>query len=423
MQQEARIGYLNAYEHYGYTGFLGENEYRERALEAINGDPNYDVVKNDDALAAEYLAKQDPEYLAELEKIVEGLPPMKEGIEATVIMPSGLEGKNLERTLANYAKMNNRDRFEIVIFENHTNDKQRDESAAVIEKIRAVYPDLNIAHFYRTFNEKPPIGLLRKYIVDASLMRKRKAGMKKSTVFISNDADCYGISEDYANHLIEDFKDGRVDAVAGKMDFPKEAFRNFPLLHASQRAWDYFMTVCRHAHGNTPELRGANSAFRSGSYSAVGGYNEKSVLGEDLELGWMIRAARGGESGRIRYDNRVSVVTSARRPASKLLEGGSLADQYEDFHKNEKVRALPIDKMLEEQRDMDWDRFKSEIQRMYEFYEKKKESNGGWIQDAVMENTFKRAMFFLGVEYRLKGKTVEILDTSRLRQGLGRAQG
>lgn len=423
MQQEARMGYLNAYEHYGYTGFIGEDEYKERALDAINDDPNYDVVKNDDALAAEYLARQNPEYLAELEKIVDDLPPMKDGIEATVIMPSGLEGKNLERTLANYAKMNNKDRFEIVIFENHTKDKQRDESAAVIEKIRSAYPDLNIVHFYRTFNEKPPIGLLRKYIVDASLMRKRKAGIRKSTLFVSNDADCYGISEDYVNHLIEDFKDNKVDAVAGKMDFPKDAFRNFPLLHASQRAWDYFMTVCRHAYGNTPELRGANSAFRSGSYSAVGGYNEKSILGEDLELGWMIRAARGGGSGRIRYDNRVSVVTSARRPASKLLEGGSLADQYEDFHKNEKVRALPIDEMLNEQRDMDWDHFKSEIQRMYSFYEKKKKSNKGWLDDQVMENTFKRAMFFLGVEYRLNGTTVEVLDTSRLRQGLERAKG
>lgn len=422
LEKESRDAYMGAYGYFGYGRFLDSSEYRERALDGINGDPEFDVIKNDDALAEEYLAKQDPAYLAELEQMIGSLEPMKESVDASVIIPSGLEAKNIEKTLTQYGNMNSQERFEIVIFENHTNDKQRDETAAIIDKVRKQYPNLNIAHLYKTFDGKPYIGKLRKYIVDSTLLRKRKAGIKKSTVFVSNDADANGASPDYMKYILEDFENGRLDAVAGKMDFPKEAFEKLPLLHASQRAWDYFMTVIRHAYGNNPELRGANSAFRSGIYSAVGGYNERSELGEDLEIGWMIKAARGGNKGRIRYDNRMSLVTSARRPAIKLLEGGSLADQYEDFHKNERVRTLPLEEMLNEKRDMDWDHFKSEIQRMYSYYAGKKVSKGGWIDDDVMENTFRRSMFFLGVEYRVNGDTVEILDTSRLRAGLGRAR-
>ena len=47
----------------------------------------------------------------------------------------------------------------------------------IIERMKKEFPDLNLVHLYKEFDEKPPIGKVRKYLVDAVLLRKQQAGI------------------------------------------------------------------------------------------------------------------------------------------------------------------------------------------------------------------------------------------------------
>ncbi len=51
--------------------------------------------------------------------MVKEAEPMDDKIEAVITVPTYHEGKNLQKTLENYAKIQNPEKFEIVIFDNH----------------------------------------------------------------------------------------------------------------------------------------------------------------------------------------------------------------------------------------------------------------------------------------------------------------
>jgi hypothetical protein len=340
-----------------------------------------------------------------------------------ITIPAYHEGKNLEKTLRNYAKLKNRNRFEIVILENHPKDKRRDETPEVIERMQREYPELRIVHLYKEFDEKPTIGQVRKYLVDSVLMRKMIAGKRDSVVIASNDADMEDISENYTDNLADTFRqNNRIDAVAGKWDYPSEAFRQMPLLHASQRLWHYLDIAFRNYYLKSPELIGRNSAFRSGAYAVVGGYNEKAQLAEDLEIGWLIKDARGHDADRVEYLNKAWIKSNPRRAVVKLASGGRLVQQYGDFHVNEEVRNAPLEDILREKRDMRDEDFREEVQAIYDHYFRWKKSKGGWVEDEFLERSFDRAMRFLGVKYNVENDRIIITDMSKLKNGLEKYQ-
>ena len=160
----------------------------------------------------------------------------------------------------------------------------------VIEAIEREFPDLNIVHLYKVFEEKPTIGQVRKYLVDAVLLRKMESDIEKSIAIVSNDADLEDISEDYVDRISGVFKKNKkMDAIEGRWDYPAETFKKYPLLHASQRLWRYLDIAFRNYGLKTQDLAGTNSVFRSGIYAAVGGYNQEALLAEDWEIGQLIK--------------------------------------------------------------------------------------------------------------------------------------
>ncbi len=405
----------------GDFGLLDRSKYDARMSKLLLKDSNLDVSKNDKKVIKEYLEKQDKEYLKELEEMIRDLPPMKDNIEVVITLPAYLEGKNLEKTIRNYAKMNNHEKFEVVILENHPKSKERDNTEEIISKMKIEFPDMNLVHVYKVFDEKPTIGEVRKYLVDSVLVRKQKAGISKSITIVSNDADLEGIDKDYANHISKAFKeDDHLDAVGAKWDFPKNDFEKLPILHASQRLWHYFDIVFRYNYMKSPELIGRNSAFRSGIYAAIGGYNETSRLAEDLEIGWLIKNARKYDVSRIKYLNNASLKSNSRRAVGKMLSGGRLIQQYGDFHENEEVRNAPLEELLKDKKDFDLEVFKLEVQSIYDYYKKWKKSNGGWIDDKYIDESFERAMSFVGVKFSKDNENINILDTSKLENSLNK---
>lgn len=414
----------------GDLGLLDRSKYCERFAPQLNKNKDLELSGDDLQIINEYLGRQNPEYRHELEAMVSSQPAMRPETEAVITVPAYREGKNLEKTLLNYAKLNDKQKFELVILENHPADVPRDDTEAVIQKVQAAHPDLHIIHLYKRFDEKVPIGLIRKYLVDAVLMRKSEAGLGRSIPIISNDADLEDINPDYVNDIItkfnEDVEDPQgnkvpgknIDALAGRWDYPPEAFKQLPILHAAQRLWHYFDIAFRYYVLKSPELIGRNSAFRSGTYAAVGGYGETSTLAEDLEMGWLIKEARGYDASRIDFSNKAWLRSNPRRAVVKMLSGARLVEQYGDFHVNEDVRNASLEDLLRDRRDFNDQEFADEAQAVYDFHGRMKKSKGGWVDDSDVDKSFQRAMGFLGVKYRIEGDRVIITDMNKLRAGL-----
>jgi len=383
----------------------------------IHDNPEYDWSKSDWQLVNDYLNNQEAGYRNELEEMIKGQEKIDPRVDVIITIPAGLEGKNLEKTIRNYAKLKNRHKFELVIFENHYGDNKRDNTPDIIDRMRREFPDLKIVHLYKKFDEKQPIGSIRKYLVDAVMLRKQKSEIHKSLSIVSNDADLEDISPDYADAVAEHFAEHQEsDAIVGKWDYTKEVYKKFPLLHTAQRAWHYFDRVdsTKNIDGviENPGLIGRNSAFRSGAYVAIGGYNPQAQLAEDLEIGWMIDNARNSRGQRINYLNGAWLKSNPRRAVVKMLSDVPLVQQYGDFHANEEIRNKDLNQLLENDIDIDWDRFKKEMQALYDMYKRKN------YQEHRLKAVFKHAMRYLGVDYEIVNDRVIIKDTSKLNTGL-----
>ncbi len=145
---------------------------------------------------------------------------------------------------------------------------------------------------------------------------------------------------------------------------------------------------------------------------AIGGYNPKAQLAEDLEIGWMINNARKGQRSRINYLNGAWLKSNPRRAVVKMLSETPLVQQYGDFHVNEEIRRKDLGQLLENDIDIDWSRFKQEMQALYNMY------RGKNYQEQRLVSIFKYAMKYLGVDCEVVNHQVIIKDTSKLNTGL-----
>jgi hypothetical protein len=402
----------------GDYGLLDPARYRNRMSPELVKNKELDLSGNDLGTVREYLSNQDPAYMADLRTMISGQKTISKDVKTVIAIPSYREGENLEKTLRNYSKLKDKNQFEIVILENHPEDVERDNSGNIIEGIKKEFPDLSIIHLYKLFKEKPTIGQVRKYLVDAVLLRKSESNIEKSLAIVSSDADLEDIREDYVSRISAAFQHNKkLDAIEGKWDYPAETFKKYPLLHASQRLWRYLDIAFRNYGLKTQELTGTNSAFRSGIYAAVGGYNEKAQLAEDWEIGQLIKEARGNNQSIGRLDS-AWLISNPRRAVVKMLSGGRFIEQHEDFHTNEDVRNAPLEDLLPEKRDFDEEEFTKEVQAIYKHCVGWKKSNGGSVDNEYIDRSFDRAMRFLGVKYEIEDNKIRILDMERLKKGL-----
>ncbi|HBD04837.1 TPA: hypothetical protein DCZ32_00050 [Candidatus Uhrbacteria bacterium] len=402
-------------------GLLPRNFYDVRLSPSIKENKDLDFSTDDSEIVKEYLKDNGPEYANELEQMIKDAPEMKKSIKVSITVPAFTQERDIEQTLRQYATMDSHETFEIVILDNHAKNVPQGNIRGVVERMRQEFPTMNIVYMHKIYNEKPPIGRVRKELVDSVLLRKQKAKKKKPIVIASNDADLVKIRRNYATELAKAFRNNpRLDAVGGKWDYPVEAYKQFPLFHAAQRLWHYFDTAFRFKYMKSPDLVGRNSAYSSGAYAAVGGYNSDAIIGEDLEIGWFIKHARGNDVSRVKYLNSAGLVSNPRRAVVKMLSEVRLVNQYGDFHMDENVRKASIEDLLKNKRDFTKDEFQKEATAIYDFYGRWRASKGGWIPDKEFHSSFARAMSMLGVKYEITDDKPVVTDTSKLEQGLGK---
>jgi hypothetical protein len=403
-------------------GLLASVAYRDRIAAAIRHRPDLDLSAPDLPILAEYLERQPTAHLRGIERAAAAAAPMEDSVELVAVIPAYHEARNLIRTLEAYSRLALAQLTEIVIFENHSASQDRDETPDAVDYCRRKFTGLRITHMYHVFDGKPPIGMVRKYATDAVLLRKARAGIARSLILVSNDADAHGIAPGYAAALLRAFRGHpAADAAAGRSSYPRAAYLAYPVLYAVQRLWDALDLVFNRMQG-TVELIGRNTAFRTGIYAAIGGYNDQAVLAEDLEIGWLIRAARQPAPARILHVPNAHLTTSPRRAVMTLHRGGRLASQWDDFHANEAVRrdppgaagtAGPGQPDAGELRlgDFRLGDFLFQARGLYDLYcAPRAQALGQERADGL----FRRAMALAGVDGGCAGGEITVTDASRL---------
>jgi hypothetical protein len=396
-------------------GLLPYEAYAERRASCIRENPNAEFSANELPVIAEYLERLSIAYRGVIEQLASSAPPMRPTTELVIIVPAYHESASIHRALTAYAQMIDLEVTEIVLFENHNADQGRDDTPGTMRYWSARLPHVNIVHLYNVFACKPPIGAVRKYATDIVILRKQWAGIKRSITLVSNDADTEGIARNYAKTLVLTFRgQPLLDAVVGRMAYPHTYYKQYPILYAVQMLWEVVEILFNRSHGNV-DLIGRNTAIRSGSYAAIGGYNANALVAEDLELGWLLKAARGWDKRRLRYLSNAYVINSPRRAIHALLCGQRLTEQWHDFHTNETVRRSGCIRLNVASVDFSEEQLRDQIQGLYDMYCRPRFGALGVRQ---AESTFARAAEFIGIRCSFAGDYVIVGDSSGLRKRL-----
>jgi hypothetical protein len=279
--------------------------------------------------------------------------PMDPNTQVVVTIPvaSHQESRNIKRTLENYVEQKDLQgnvlspsKFEIILFLNRPKGTRGARTKEKVAEFKKEHPEIKVHVIDRVFKEKPTMGRLRKCLSDLAVKRAKDSGVTGGNlIIVSNDADAVDISEKYIASIANVLNDSRnksLDAVLGKIEWDPKVLKKYPVFYAANRFMQFLDTTIRHS----PEAfrsvcsSGANFAYTSEIYSAIGGYDPTDTMGEDRNLGLMIKLARAGGEKSIPIDRypfgylgRAKIVTSARRGLAKYLEGWSVVDQWGDF--------------------------------------------------------------------------------------------
>lgn len=291
-----------------YGGKTSEEEaamFKRMRSETLEKDPTatLDHYKEIEA----YLKKQNPEYLARIEKLAKQTDKMEQNCKVAVCIPVAghQEGDSIYESLQNYTyQVAKPEEFELTLLVNHPEkDKEQinllnaDKTLQEIERFKKDYPNINVRVMYEVLsNEEVNIGKIRKLLVDSTLIREQERGVDASDLIIlSNDADNKGVSPKYIQSFIDKFEGNpKVDGFLGQLDWDPESYQKYPAIHVGTRLFQFLNAKGRFNTGNMVSS-GANSAFRSSIYAGIGGYAENTA-GEDISIRKAIMAARGENS-------------------------------------------------------------------------------------------------------------------------------
>lgn len=405
--------------------------YREQLSPALRENPDASLDPSKEIEG--YLGRQESRYLQQAQALAYSVEPMKPSCELSIAIPIAghQEEANIERTLSSYLNQTaDPETFELVLFVNQpaTDNEGRavapDGTMARILDFKKKHPELNIRVMHAVLPlEEAKIGRLRKLLTDANLVRMSARGGSKDTIIVSNDADTKGVAPEYVKNFVDKLdKESSTDALMGQLDWDPEAYIRNPLVHIGTRLFQYINISNR---WNGAASSGSNFAFRASTYAAVGGYDLNSSIGEDVDLGRRIRAARANAKSHtpIAYAGaRVSrLYTSARRAEHAVKEGTSPVEQWNNGFSafDDEVRktrwedtgTLP---------DYDSPVFVAQLVTQLEIVINRTiTAMGGWQGNKEFDKNIRRSLSWLGLKFVQAGpNSLRITDASRLIEGL-----
>ncbi|MBP9732163.1 MAG: glycosyltransferase [Candidatus Magasanikbacteria bacterium] len=376
-----------------------------------------------------YLERLDPEYKKTVDELALDFGSIEKDCRISVCIPSYKEGKRIYDSLKTYVNQQKRDggeldpqTFEVLILDNHPESVSRDTTHEEVERFKKEFPDIRVRYAHRSFEKKMPIGYYRKIISDAALSRMRENSEdSKGHLLVSHDADRYGLAPTYFDQVLNEFdKNRELDAFGGMNDYVKEAYDKLPMMHAARRLRQIIDLTIQTKNQRIPALGGANSGFRAETYAAVGGYNPKSILGEDLEMGHILRAARDWDPKCVKFIRKAEVINDPRRGMVTMSGGKALISEYGDWVENEEVRGKTWTELLQE--DTEWGEFDvkkltKEAQTIFNYYVQ-------WQSAESLRRVFKSSAKVLGIELAFDRKgTISVTNTKQLEKGMKEYRG
>ena len=392
-------------------------KYEPQFSPALRENPDADLKEQNEI--GEYSKRFSPEYKKQIEQNAQTMEPMAENCKLSVMIPVAghHEGKKIYKTLELYAKQRDSkgnlldgSAYEIVLFVNNpeTDKKGRKlnskNTLQAIAKFKKDYPKINVRVFSQTLpNAEAKIGHIRRILADTVLQRenqrKRESG---NLILVSNDADISGMPPKYLSNFIDRFEQNpNVDCYVGQIDFDPRVFAGNPEMYVGDKFAQYIQNQ------KSPYLlsMASNSAFKAGTYAAVGGYGDAKAESAELSTKFMLaRAKAKGHIGLAHSSAKVSrLYTGSERKmsaafAQRLLKGKKNSEIFPDFD-NERERGnfmlkveLEINKALKD------------------------------LKLNVGDSKVLKALDWAGIEFEPSPDGIRIMEASKLIEGLRRYQ-
>ncbi|MBI2021946.1 phosphotransferase [Candidatus Daviesbacteria bacterium] len=398
-----------------------------------------------------YMSTLSPDRRQDVHALAVQMRPIGDDVRAIVCMPAKQEGQNIFRTLSNYLGQKELDgkpfdyrKVRFVVFDNwpegSTPDQTGSETRRFIETAKAKHPGLQVDYIKGTIDPKVArIANIRNLLTAAVIenaANNRHRGAR-DLIYVSNDADIpeSGVKPDYVARIIQEFDTHpKMEALAGKIDFPERLMARVPVQFATRRLWQFIDLIMIRKYVKEPFLVGRNSALRLKSVAAVGNYDPADKMGEDVAIGykiaWMrswdrargvynrasLRRGKHQEGNVIRYVHGVAMDTDPRRDLIQLLRNVRIGNQYSDFEENQEVRGKSGEALagvLAERGFGTFNRalFEKEAEAFYQT----------WVARTNWKSTpeiFNRAMSLLGVKYEVRNGKFRLTDTTQLEKNL-----
>ncbi len=419
-------GYGAPYYRAPYYGV--EQNATSRASQTLKTSPNatlnhYDEIEN-------YFKSLPSSYMEQVMNLASQIrQPMANSVRSVICIPVAghQEGNYIYESLKNYTYQTaNTKIYEIFLFVNNPdkdtegNNIAPDNTLDEIKRFVRDYPHIPIRMIQAVIPRSlAKIGMIRKILADTVLLRHHNRGRNApDLIIVSNDADNKGVAPEYIDNFIRKFdSNSNLDALAGQIEWGPESYIKYPLIYVGTRLFQYMIILDRRKR-NYLFSSGANFAFKSSIYAAIGGYNGDIELGEDTTLGEDIVNARHTRATIGFAGVRVSrIYTSSRRAIYALQKGIPPAAQWDKIGFNEydyEVRKL----IMEQDLEIDYNNQQT-LQILIKGLE--------WVINATAQhwqnwlfsnaealNNFKKALSWIGIEVEFADGKFKVNNMNRL---------
>lgn len=375
-----------------------------------------------------YLSTLTPEEQQTLEALkAQDNPLLSPDTRAIVSIPLVQNGNTIYQRLSTYAKQTNADgsafdpkRVAFVVYEANVTPPAESvtstlpgDTKAEIDRFRTDHPDMQVQFITNTYAEPPSSGRIKRDLSNyaLSLVASRPVDAPE-VMLIAENSTGNPIEATYLSSIIDTLDaNPSLDIVSGTYQLPKDAYANYPMLFTHHRAFEIFDALVR--HGETQSVPAAfqgNTAVRSGTLAAIGGYNPNSPLMEEREVAWMITDARKTPDVAISLPSLAATMDPKETVYMQLQQLG-LAEPSVPLANNEVYKDMHWEDMAKKAGEQfTKETMEAHINNMYaNMYPTLKSSN-----PARFDAYFGRTMDTLGLTYELKDGTITITDMTNL---------
>jgi len=424
---------------YGYFGKtkINRDKLKKDFSDSLKDNP--DAILDEKIELTQYLDKQTKEHKKVIEDLAMETGPMNPDCRLSICIPAAgaQEVKNIYTTLENFLNQSaKKDSFEIIVFVNKPDkDKEGKEvqsDGTYDEVLRFIkeHPEINVRVCHKTLpRSEALIGNIRKILNDTIVYRRNQLGTgdrNKKHFILSNDADNRGVVSEYVQNFINKFDSNEnTDALMGQLDWDIESYARNPVVHIGTRLMQFVELQHRN---ESIASSGANFAFRTESYAAVGGYDSTCSKCEDVYLGRALKAARLGSHKRqaIKFAGAMvsRIFTSSRRAEKAVKDVFSPYEQWngEFGALDDEVRKTDWAKVTEE---IDY-KNKESVQKLISGIESviNKTASAMINTDSLSDRKdFRKAMGWLGIKYKVGADNkIKIVNADKLIESLEKYQ-